>query len=183
VGGCDEKALSLSLCLALAAAGAADAADLRVKAPPAVAVYNWTGFYIGGHGGWAWTDKTWRDLSGAELANYTADGGIYGGQVGFNWQTGSYVFGVEAQASFGKVRKGVLWGSPDGQPWICPDPAPTTGRREVLTKWIGTTVENLGTVALRLGMPGIARWSTSRAAPPGRMTSTARSMPTGPTNG
>jgi outer membrane immunogenic protein len=33
---------------------AALAADLPVKAPPPVVVYNWTGFYVGGNGGYSW---------------------------------------------------------------------------------------------------------------------------------
>ncbi len=37
----------------LAAGGAAHAADLPLKAPVANAVYNWTGFYVGGHVGFS----------------------------------------------------------------------------------------------------------------------------------
>ena len=94
-------ALALSLCLALAATGAADAADLKVKAPvlkapPPIALYDWTGFYIGGHAGWAWTGKRWRDvLSGVEVASYTADNFIGGVQGGYSWQTGTWVVGIE----------------------------------------------------------------------------------------
>src|SRR3954462_12207223 len=42
--------------VALCTAGTAMAADMAVKAPPPapiVPIYNWTGFYIGGNGGWA----------------------------------------------------------------------------------------------------------------------------------
>ena len=127
---------------ALAVAGVANGADLRAKptykAPPPVALYDWSGFYIGGHGGWAWTDKEWRAPSGVELTSYTADGGIGGVQGGFNWQHGSWVIGVEAQASFGKVRTGLNW--------IDPDIDPVAPRKRT-----GTTVETIGTVALRFG--------------------------------
>ena len=42
--------------VALIAAGPALAADLPMKAPPAVAaaVWSWSGFYIGVHGGYGW---------------------------------------------------------------------------------------------------------------------------------
>ena len=49
--------------------GAAMAADIFrpvYKAPPAGALpvtYDWTGFYIGGHVGYGWADKDWRDAS------------------------------------------------------------------------------------------------------------------------
>jgi len=136
------------VCLTLAAAGAADAADLRVrqpvtKAPPPVAIYNWTGFYIGGHGGWAWTDKTWVDaLSGTN--HLISDNGIGGGQVGFNWQTGAWVLGVEAQASWTHIRKG----------WTDPNPEPikwSKGGRTVSVASAGTTVDHFGTIAARIG--------------------------------
>jgi outer membrane immunogenic protein len=117
-----------------------------LKALP-VAPYDWTGFYVGGHGGYAWTQKEWRLPTGATIADYRADGWIGGVQGGFNWQTGTWVIGVEAQASFGKVRKGVSWTEPDPEPWTEPDPQP----RPVTSKRIGTTVENLGTIAARFG--------------------------------
>lgn len=68
------------LCLALASALALTistplfAADMAVKAPPlapAAAVYNWTGFYIGGEVGGKWTKDNWNttcvDAGGAPL--------------------------------------------------------------------------------------------------------------------
>jgi outer membrane immunogenic protein len=136
---------------ALALAGispSAFAADLPVKqpvhkAPPYLPpVYDWTGFYIGGHGGYAWTSKDWRLPSGVELVSYTADGFIGGVQGGYNWQFGAWVFGVEAQASWGEIRKGVPYIEQDNI--IGPAGLVTRAR-------VGTTVENLGTVALRIG--------------------------------
>jgi outer membrane immunogenic protein len=51
--------LSLSAVSAVLLAGAAQAADLPVKAPvykaPVVAVRTWTGFYIGGNAGYGWS--------------------------------------------------------------------------------------------------------------------------------
>jgi outer membrane immunogenic protein len=41
---------------ALIVAAPPGAADLPLKAPrPAVAPWSWSGFYIGGHGGYGWT--------------------------------------------------------------------------------------------------------------------------------
>jgi len=135
-----QDSLSLS---SLALVATADAADLRIKAPayrapPPIALYDWTGFYIGGHVGYAWTDKNWRLASGVDLVSYTAEGVIGGVQGGYNWQTGSWVIGVEAQASWGQVRTGAVWIDPITDP-VAP------------TKRTGTTVENLGTVAVRAG--------------------------------
>src|SRR5580700_12257208 len=52
-------------CVALMAAGPADAADQAapiLKAPPA-AVWSWSGFYIGGHGGYGWGHDNFSNLN------------------------------------------------------------------------------------------------------------------------
>jgi outer membrane immunogenic protein len=83
----------------------ASAADLPVKAAPAAVVaYNWAGFYIGGHIGFAWGDNRMTDIDGfssvvGNVTQYSSDGIIGGGQIGANWQTGWFVFGVEGDIS------------------------------------------------------------------------------------
>jgi outer membrane immunogenic protein len=96
--------------VALGIAVPASAADLPRRgpavAPVAVApIYNWTGFYIGGHIGWgqAEHDVVFDPIFGfgtTTLSGDSADGFLGGGQVGFNWQTGVFVFGVEGQFSW-----------------------------------------------------------------------------------
>jgi outer membrane immunogenic protein len=55
--------LGLSTFAAVMLGGAAQAADMPVKAPPppAPVMYNWNGFYIGGHIGGAWVDRNGHD--------------------------------------------------------------------------------------------------------------------------
>src|SRR5215472_13057970 len=88
------------------------AADMLVrKAPPApppviVPLYNWTGFYIGGNLGGAWTSGTLTDnFTGARFTG-NHSGFIGGGQIGYNWQVAPlFVLGVEGMfdgASIGK---------------------------------------------------------------------------------
>jgi outer membrane immunogenic protein len=143
-----------SAVLALALGAPAWAADMPVKAPPAApmaARLNWTGFYVGGHAGWAWTTKDWDiSASGTPVADYTADGFMGGAQAGFNWQTGAWVLGAEVDVSWSQIRKGVAWTDPDPTPWTDPNPEPVKGGR-VTTVRTGTTVENFGTIAGRLG--------------------------------
>jgi outer membrane immunogenic protein len=76
--------------LSLAAATPAAAADMY-RQPYTVAaplnVYSWAGPYVGANLGYQWGEVS---NSGAEPA------GVAGGaQIGFNWQTGQFVFGVE----------------------------------------------------------------------------------------
>jgi outer membrane immunogenic protein len=79
--------LFVSTALSLVAASSAFAADLPVKAPYApVYAPTWTGFYAGVNVGGAWADGNGSgDLSGV----------IGGGQLGYNWQAGQFVFGIE----------------------------------------------------------------------------------------
>jgi outer membrane immunogenic protein len=111
--------LAVASMISFAAAGPAMAADLAarpyVKAPPpVVAVYNWTGFYIGANGGYGWG----RISSGTTVAPFVStaadtSGGLAGGQIGYNWQVQNWVFGLEADGDWADVKGSAL----------CPNPA------------------------------------------------------------
>lgn len=83
--------------LVLLAGGAAAAADLPMTAvpPPEPAMlaptpiaFNWTGFYIGAHGGWGFGQAPF------------VDGAVAGGQAGVNWQKDAFVIGAEGDGSW-----------------------------------------------------------------------------------
>jgi outer membrane immunogenic protein len=99
---------------ALIAAGSANAADLRApayKGPPPVAapvpVFSWTGCYIGAHVGWGWGRKDFqngRTTGGSTtpslVGNIDTSGGIFGGQLGCDYQFwGAWVIGIQGSAS------------------------------------------------------------------------------------
>jgi outer membrane immunogenic protein len=77
----------------IAACSSAYAADLPRKAPvqpiTPPPLYTWTGFYVGVNLGGAWTNTSSgtidSDLSGV----------IGGGQIGYNWQAGQILLGIE----------------------------------------------------------------------------------------
>src|SRR6201984_1641668 len=81
---------------------AALAADLPVKAPPPVAIYNWTGFYIGVAGGGSLGTSDHIDAATGlgDTLGYNVRGGLVGGTLGYNWQVSSFVFGFEGDASW-----------------------------------------------------------------------------------
>jgi outer membrane immunogenic protein len=88
------------------AASAADLSRPVYKAPPAgvlPASYDWTGFYIGGHVGYGWSQKGWTDGFGLNINN-DVDGVLGGGQVGFNYQVGQFVFGIEGDFTGTGIR-------------------------------------------------------------------------------
>lgn len=91
--------------LALGAAAPAVAADLAArpytKAPPMVqAAYDWSGFYIGINGGGGTSHNSWNLVGGLPEGSHDATGGTVGGQIGYRWQQGPIVFGVEAQGNW-----------------------------------------------------------------------------------
>ena len=94
---------------AVAMAAPAVAADLPArtyKAPPPVIapIYDWTGFYIGGNGGWGESHSCVDFLNGAGVAVAqgcgSRSGGVIGGQLGYRWQASQWVFGLEAQGDW-----------------------------------------------------------------------------------
>ncbi len=69
------------------------AADMPTKAyRPFIPAPIWSGFYAGINGGYGWA-KVGDVAAGASSSNL--NGWLGGGQIGYNWQAGSFVFGVE----------------------------------------------------------------------------------------
>jgi outer membrane immunogenic protein len=112
-----RKLLLAGVGAAVVATAPAFAADLPA-APVAVPVvapapWSWTGFYIGGNGGYSWGNADasgnvavavsvngvpFNGLVTPQSAGGTnsVNGWLYGGQAGVNWQTGALVVGIEA---------------------------------------------------------------------------------------
>jgi opacity protein-like surface antigen len=73
------------------------------KAPPAQAVYNWNGFYIGAYLGADWGDTNWSFAEGSSIGPHFA-GLLGGGEIGYNYQAGKWVFGVEGDIGWTNAR-------------------------------------------------------------------------------
>jgi outer membrane immunogenic protein len=97
----------------IAMATSASAADLAArpytKAPPmVVAMYDWSGFYIGANGGWGSSRNCWNANTALGIALtpplaegcHDSTGGTAGGQIGYRWQASQWVFGLEAQGNW-----------------------------------------------------------------------------------
>jgi outer membrane immunogenic protein len=166
------KAVRLGVLALLASAAAAPAlaADMPVKArpmPAVVAMYNWSGVYIGGNVGYSWgrseTDVSYfTNPAGAPItppagsltsARTNLDGWLAGGQIGANWQFGQWLFGVEADAQWSGQRGSsnflcaatVIGGA--CVPGVTALPAGVTGTALGLSQ----DLEWFGTARLRLG--------------------------------
>jgi outer membrane immunogenic protein len=109
-----KRILGLGIAAAISiAASAAIAADMSMKSRPSIMpFYNWTGFYVGGNVGYGWVDGDGTITIGGASGPETGKGdGVFGGaQLGYNWQMGSVVLGVEADIQ-GSGQKGSFDGS------------------------------------------------------------------------
>lgn len=128
---------ALALAFSAHAASAADMPRPMTKAPAMVAapMFDWSGFYVGVHGGYAWGDYRLFSASGGG-PTVDVDGFVGGGTIGWNWQHSNWVFGIEADISNG----------PDGTDnssfspfWGC-----NTGRCNVDIDYFGTVRARLG---------------------------------------
>jgi outer membrane immunogenic protein len=110
-----KRALLIALGLATLAALPASAADLGRRLPtkaPMMApepVWNWTGFYIGVNGGAGWARSEHFDAA-VSTGLFDQKGGMIGGTVGYNWQTGPAVFGVEGDLDWAHINGSVNCG-------------------------------------------------------------------------
>ena len=88
----------------VASSFSAQAADIPrpvYKAPHAVvAYYNWTGFYAGINGGYGWGTSNW-DVAG--ISN-KPKGGLVGATLGYNYQVGSFVWGLEGDIDWSMIK-------------------------------------------------------------------------------
>ncbi|MBB4361456.1 outer membrane immunogenic protein [Bradyrhizobium sp. CIR48] len=104
--------IGMAAAMSLFATGAL-AADIAarpyVKAPIVDPVWSWTGWYVGANGGYSWgrsrTDVSYFNTpTGTPIAPpagsitsgaFDMNGGIAGGQAGYNWQNANWVYGIE----------------------------------------------------------------------------------------
>ena len=115
----------------LATSFSADAADIPVKGyykgPPrsVVSYYNWTGGYIGINGGYGWGNSDWD----SPLITLKPKGGMVGGTLGYNWQSGAIVYGIEGDFDYSMMK--------DSQACVL-------GPCEIDNKWFATARLRLG---------------------------------------
>src|SRR5216683_8168198 len=104
-----------------AGAGSAGAADIPVRPPPVAApaiccaVPEWTGFYVGIHGGGGWAHESFEPSESFSVLgvpvpfvvppNASPKGGVFGFQFGHNWQWGPVVGGLEIDFSGADIKE------------------------------------------------------------------------------
>jgi outer membrane immunogenic protein len=127
----------------------AQAADMAAKAPyykmPVSTVYDWTGFYLGVNAGYGvGRDRLQTNdvlTPGMATSIYQQPAGAFGGgQIGYNWQTGSMlgpvVYGIEADIQGGELK--------DSYPLLENLPFNTPDSYSQKIDWFGTVRGRVG---------------------------------------
>jgi len=101
-----KKILVAAMAAAVLGGIPALAADMPVKAPVVAPAFNWTGFYVGGHFGYGWAfPEITEDVTFTKVGNPPRPRGILGGvQAGYNWQAGSWVYGLEGDFTWSDIK-------------------------------------------------------------------------------
>jgi outer membrane immunogenic protein len=130
-------------------AGPVSAADIPVKAAPPLmpALYNWSGVYVGVEGGAVMGQRTqWFEQSATDIVlpacnpckvpvpapgptvtnsgdpvdvGHPLHGGFVGGEAGFNWQSGRWVFGIEGDGNWAELEEALTCDPFDGAGFTC----------------------------------------------------------------
>lgn len=139
-----RRSILLAAACAIVSVQAAYAADMPTKAPAyaPIAMYNWTGFYVGGQvgGGWFSSQTTNIDPTRSFPAGFVdntinGSGFLGGGYAGYNYQINQFVIGIDGDYSWAD-----LTGSGSD---ISPINLGTTTHDEKV-KWIATVTGRVG---------------------------------------
>jgi outer membrane immunogenic protein len=161
------------------------------KAPVPVAICNWCGWYIGANAGYAWSNSDSVDTATTNLSAIPGlngnvggaiatqgtgsvstknNGFIGGGQLGYNWQAGTFVYGLETDI---QGLAGSNGGSSITNVGTVPGAATTISSTGTITS--SKSVSYLGTLRGRVGVlaaPSFLFYGTGGLAYGGVKTST-----------
>lgn len=156
-----ELSFAVGILLSGSVCSGAWAADMAVKAPiykaAPVEVFSWTGWYAGINGGGTWgnssgglnsftTTPPGSDFTAAVAAGGTPgslgakhEGWFGGGQIGYNWQSSNWVYGLETDIQGADIGRTSTIIFPGGGGI---DPSTSTGRDHI--DWFGTFRGRIG---------------------------------------
>jgi outer membrane immunogenic protein len=132
------------------------AADMALKAPPPPPAPIWSGWYFGANGGGGWENATWTfptvqffATAAGQSFSTNPNGGIAGGQFGYNYQFGHWVVGGEFMGDWSGLSQKVV------------GPVPAFPFDSYTTK-----LSDLESLTLRFGYAPRIGWSTAKPVSP-----------------
>ncbi len=147
------RKILMSTVVLLGAMGVASAADLPtskgppVYAPPPPPIFTWTGVYLGGQLGYQWGTASAFVPGGAFAGGYpnsNANGITGGGHVGYNYQMGQFVAGLEGDVNGSSYRGNNTFG---GLTYSTREPVDGSIRARVGVAWDRALIYATGGVA------------------------------------
>lgn len=155
------KNVTLGILGAIAMTGSAAAADMAPRyakaAPAPIAVYNWTGCYIGGNVGYtrgevrsdgtpnapftALNPAAALSVQVSSAVKNTPSGFTAGGNVGCDYQSGLFVVGVEGDINYSDLKFSQIRG-----PFATLNSVPTTWEESFRSNWFATVRARAGVV-------------------------------------
>ena len=154
------KRILMAGAIALAAGSQALAADLPPpmapppRAPaayiPVAPAWSWTGFYIGINGGYGFANSGWTDPFGNASGNFSVNGGMAGGTLGYNYQIGQLVLGIEGDYDWQNIR------GASQNTLVCGPIIGVGGGCDTASNWIGTIRGRVGYAFDRIMVYGTA---------------------------
>jgi outer membrane immunogenic protein len=134
---CAAIAVATALPAAAADLGRVSRTTTITETPALVPLYNWTGFYVGATAGGAWAHSDYNfGAAGTSTGSFGIGGGVAGVTLGYNYQVGSVVFGLEGDINASSMRGGT----------VCPG---GFSRCDAEIPWFGTLRGRVGFAADR----------------------------------
>jgi outer membrane immunogenic protein len=146
------KRILVAGALLLGAIGQPLAADLPPGPPPPRApatyvpvvspLYNWGGVYVGINGGWGFGNSTWTfptpcGFAACTTGSFNVSGGLIGGTLGFNYQIGEWVLGIEGDGDWSNLNGTFATG-------VAGCGAPFSGGCQTASNFLGTVRGRVG---------------------------------------
>jgi outer membrane immunogenic protein len=151
-----KSAFLLGAAVSVLTAGAAIAADLPMKAiaaPVVAPAFSWTGCYLGVHGGGGATRSDFTDNFEGNNSRSWGNGGLAGGQIGCNYQTGIFVMGIEGEGYWSGMKSRQEYSYPiDGEGFF-------SSTAEARNKYDYTVAARIGVAYERAFIYGKAGWA------------------------
>jgi len=99
-----------AMCASALAADLTPRSVYKAPLPLPAPQFSWTGCYVGGNAGYGYATRTWSGTATTPVTVFASqhtsgDGFVGGGQLGCDYQSGNWVFGIEGMGDGSTINK------------------------------------------------------------------------------